>query len=114
MTFFDLSLSFFAVCEIETVVYTPKGASGVSIDATVARGDYMQDHMYVDGEYVMKKASVTFEADLISGDPDLDGDTVTFDSLKWAVTGFHAGRGNKMVVNVERKEPIKKQVKRRG
>lgn len=94
----------------EDVTYNPSGGTPVEVDAIIDRHDYLQDRTN-NGMYLRKSADLYISAEDIST-PEPDGDTVTFDSLEWGVTGFTNFDETVYKISVIRGELINKKARR--
>jgi len=97
---------------LETVTYTPAVGDAVELQASVERatrrasddGAYRREPTDGGERFVRKAVVVVETADL--SDPNIAGDTVTFDSLEWAIDGvtFEGGWTHLHVVRRESME----------
>lgn len=95
----------------DPVVYNPvDGESIEDVNAIIDRGSYQEE--YTDhGTRLMKTVDLLIQASEIS-EPNVDGDTITFDSFNWAVDGYSQHTDDAYTVSVIRNERISKKARR--
>lgn len=94
----------------DDVTYNPVVGDSAVVEAIIDRGSYQEE--YTDnGTRLLKTADLLIQASEIS-EPDVDGDTITFDGLVWAVEGFAQHTGDAYTVSVIRNERITKKARR--
>ena len=104
-------LSFFPSEMVETMDYTPDGGSTTSgITVSIHRHMADQERQY-SGDYHMKTAAITVEADDLPATPGLK-DTVTFDGVDWNIEAIQPfEKGGKFILEVIRPERMTKKVR---